>query len=117
MNDQNKSRPSIFALVAAIFIILALIIGWHLLFPLLGLSLAALTTSAWSFVIATIGVLSIAILLLVLFTGMGVFILGLFAFVWALLAILLFPILFPIIAPLMVILLFIRFLARRKTKV
>ncbi|ABS78305.1 hypothetical protein [Coxiella burnetii] len=99
--------------VIALFIILLVVAGWYLLFPVLGLTLAV-TAGVWGVIIATIVVLSIAILFFLVFSGVGVIILAVFAFLWGLLAIILFPIIFPVVVPLLIVLLFIGFLLRRK---
>jgi hypothetical protein len=113
MNDALKPRRSVAPWIIAIIIILALVIGWHFIFPLLGLTIA-LTGAVWGVIVGTITVLCIAIILFFIFTGVGIFILGLLAFIWGLVAIILFPIIFPIVIPLLIILLFISFLMRRR---
>ena len=100
-------------LILAVLVVLILVVGWHLLFPFLGASIA-LGAAAWGFVVATITVLCIAILLFFMLTGVGIFIVGSLVVAWTVLTIFLFPILFPLLVPLLVILLFIAFLSRRK---
>lgn len=113
MNDIQPPRRSASPWIWAIVIILVLVIGWHFLLPLLGLSIA-LTAGVWSVIVGTVTALCIAILLFFVFTGVGIFILGLLAFIWGIVAIILFPIIFPIVVPLLIILLFISFLKRRR---
>ncbi|WP_235379023.1 hypothetical protein [Candidatus Coxiella mudrowiae] len=64
--EQPNRRT--FPWVLAIIIILLLVLGWHLVLPLLGLTLVV-TAAAWGVVVATITVLSITIILFCFFGG------------------------------------------------
>lgn len=114
MAEEPKKRSRLATgLIIATIIILILVIGWHLLFPFLGITIA-LGAGAWGFVISTIVLLCVAIMLFFVLTGMGVLIVGFLAVAWTVLAISLFPILFPILTPILIILLFIAIVSRRK---
>jgi len=108
----KKSGLSI-ALLIAIGLILISVVGFYFAVPLLGISLVVGAT-VWIAIIATIFVFSIALLLFFVIPGFLVFIISLFAFIWVLLAIVLFPILFPIIMPIFIILLFIAYIRRKQ---
>lgn len=101
-------------LILTIIILLALVIGWHLIFPILG-GVIAITATAWLVIVASIVAFCIAILLLFILTGAGIFILAIFALIWIIVAVVLFPILFPILVPLFILFLFISYLRRRQT--
>ena len=115
MNDNSNLKPkrSMGPIAIAILLILILVIGWHLILPLLGLTIA-FTATVWGIFVATVVILCIAIILFFILTGVGVFILGLIAFVWAIIAIGLFPFLFPIIAPIVIIMLLIAYMIGRR---
>ena len=115
MDQQQQSQPRsrIFSLVMAIVIILAVVIGWHFLLPVLGLTLA-ITAGAWAVIVTTVAVFCIAVILFFIFGGAGMVVVGFVAVLWALLAIILFPVFFPIIVPLMIILFVIGLLRRKR---
>lgn len=102
-------------LLLTIVLLLALVIGWHVLFPVLG-GVIAITATAWVFIVGSILAFCIAILLVFLFTGIGIFILSLLVLVWTVLSIVLFPILFPILIPLFIIFMFISYWRRKQDK-
>lgn len=114
MTDEMKPKRSKSPWIIAIIVILLLVIGWRLFLPLLGVGIA-LTAGVLGIVVGTIAALCVAILLFFIFSGAGVFVLGALAFVWALVAIILFPIIFPIVVPIMIILLLVS-LFRRKNR-
>lgn len=101
-------------LILSIVILIALVVGWHLIFPILG-GVIAITATAWIFIVGSIAAFCIAILLLFIFTGVGIFVLGIFALIWTVIAVVLFPFLFPILIPLFIIFLFISLLRRKQT--
>lgn len=114
MPDRVSNRmPG--SVIFAIAIILMLVSGWHMLFPVLPVALT-MTATIWGVVVATITLLCITIVLFLVFTGLGVVLLGCFAFTWAMLAIGFFPVIFPLLAPLLVILLFIVVWRRQKNR-
>jgi hypothetical protein len=101
------------ALFFTLLALLLVIIGWHLFFPFLG-AVIAFTAGAWATLIASVIILCVAILLAFVFAGAGIFIFGIMAFVWVIIAIALFPIIFPIVAPLFIIFLFISYFCKKK---
>jgi hypothetical protein len=101
------------ALIFTIALIIVLVVGWHLIFPILG-GVIAISAIAWLFIVGSIIAFSIGILLLFFITGVGIFVLAVIALIWTVIAIILFPILFPILIPLFIIFLFISRLRRRQ---
>lgn len=99
-------------LIISILILLALVIGWHLLFPLMG-GVIAITAAAWFVIVGSIAAFCIGILLLFVFTGIGIFIMGLLALIGTIAAIIFFPLLFPILLPLFIVFLFVSYIRRR----
>lgn len=91
--------------------ILVLIL-WHVLLPLLGITIA-ITTGIWGVAIITTVLICISTLLFFIFTGVGIFILGAFVFAWAVLAIILFPLLFPIVLPVLLLMFVVGFISKR----
>ncbi|OGO90732.1 MAG: hypothetical protein A3F41_05690 [Coxiella sp. RIFCSPHIGHO2_12_FULL_44_14] len=108
-----QRRVTATGVVIAILLMAVLLLGWHLLFPVLGLTLVV-GAGAWGIVVGTIAVLCTTILLFFIFTGIGILIVGLLVVIWALLAIVFFPILFPLLIPLLVILLIVAWVRNRK---
>lgn len=100
----------ILALVLAT--ILALYVSLHLLFPILG-AMLPITVGIWSFLIAAVAVFCITILLLFVFTGFGVILLGVLSFIWMVLAVIVFPVLLPILLPLFIVVMFISYVRKR----
>lgn len=103
-------------LIISIIILLGLVIGWHLIFPILGGAIA-ITATAWLFIVGSIAAFCIGILLLFVFTGVGILVLAVLALGWTVLAVVLFPILFPILIPLFIIFMFISVLRRRQGQI
>lgn len=95
-----------------VIVVLAFVLGWHLFIPIIG-GIVAFTVTAWAWLVATVIALCVAIMLAFIFTGTGIFVLGILAFIWTVLAIIFFPVLFPIIAPIFLIFLFISYMRRR----
>lgn len=100
-------------LLFTLILLLILIIGWHIIFPLMG-GVIAFSVAAWGALIASVVAFCVAIMLLFVLTGVGIFTLGAVFFVWTLLAILLFPVIFPIIVPLLIIFFFISYFRRKQ---
>lgn len=96
-------------------IILALMLGWHLAFPIIG-GIIALSGVAWGLLVATIAVFCLGVMGLFLFSGIGLIFLVIIGLIWTVLAIAFFPILFPIVAPLFIILLFASYHRRKQLK-
>ncbi len=110
---QPHNSPFRFALLLAIALIFLSVIGFYFAFPLLGI-VFVMSATIWGVIVATIVVFSIALLLFFVIPGFMIFLLSGFAFIWMLLAILLFPILFPIIMPFFILLIFIAYLCKKR---
>lgn len=82
--------------------------GWFIWFPLLG-GVLVVTTAMFLPLAIFVFILCVAILLVFLVTGVGIFVLGGGAFVWTLAAIVLFPIFFPVMIPLFIVFLFVAY--------
>ncbi len=103
------------AFAITLLIIVAMVVAWHIAFPLLG-GIIAIGAGLWAIIVGVVVVMCAAILGMFVATGIGVVLLGVLAFIFTLVAIILFPILFPIILPLFIILLFISIFMRKKNK-
>ena len=113
MDAEAKRKSSIALFISAVILILALVIGWHLLLPFLDLSIV-LGAGALGFIVASIVLLSIAIILFLMSAGIIAWILALLVSLWAVFTIVLIPIAFPLLIPLLIILFFIGFFTRRR---
>ena len=103
--------------IFALLLMFIAVISWHVFMALVGGALI-IGTTAWGVVVGTVFALCVGILLLFLFTGIGILLLGLFAAIWTIVAIVLFPVLFPILAPIFIIFLVISyFSSKRENKV
>ncbi len=100
------------AIAISLLVLFALVLAWHLVFPIAG-GVIALTSGIWSFIVASIVMICATIFMLFLFTGLGILLLGLFVFFWIVIGIALFPILFPILVPLLILFAFILFIRKR----
>lgn len=105
---KKRSKLVVFALIC---VCLAVAFG-HMLFPV-ALGAFVLTGGVWGTLLASICFIGVACLLAFIFTGVGLLLLGVFAFAWTLVVIFLFPFFFPVLVPLLIVLLFISFLRRR----
>lgn len=102
-----------FMLIFLIFLILALVIGWHIIFALLG-GAVIIGTGVWSMAVIGIVVFCIAVLIAFFLTGLAGLLIGIFFAIWTVVAIIAFPILFPILLPLFIIYAFISIMRRKK---
>lgn len=105
----------LFALFIAVALFLAITVGWHLVFPLVG-GIITLSLSLWGFIIATVVVFCSIFLATLIATSVGIAVLGVFALAWGLVGIVLFPILFPLLLPLIITALFISWICNRRKK-
>lgn len=110
-SDTKKTTLKKIILFSLAAMILVLIL-WHVLLPLLGITIA-ITTGIWGVAIITTVLICISTLLFFIFTGVGIFILGAFVFAWAVLAIILFPLLFPIVLPVLLLMFVVGFISKR----
>lgn len=108
LNRNSIKKPLLIAVVA----IIALVILYHLLWPLLGLAIV-FSAGAWAIIVLSVVLFSIGIMLFFIFPAMVVGIISLFAFVWVLLALMLFPFLFPVLIPIFILLLFFAYIRRK----
>ncbi len=105
------------AIMVTLLIVLILVVGFHLILPLLGITIAltaGVLAGAWTIGVALIALLCIGIVLFFILPWVLVLAFSAIAFVGVILAIVLFPILFPLLIPLLVVLLFIAYIRRRK---
>jgi hypothetical protein len=108
-NHRSGLSKTVWVVIALILVCALLP---HVIFPLLGIAFV-LTAAALGIAVVSIALLAIALILFLIFPGSLIFVVGMFALVWVVLAIVLFPVLFPIIMPIFIILLFIGYLKRR----
>lgn len=94
-------------------LIIVLAIGGHFLFPLVGAAVA-ISAGLWAVIITSVALFGIAIILLFVFSGIGIVIVGILSFVLAITAIVLFPVLFPILLPLLILLAFVGYMRRKQ---
>jgi len=116
VKKQSKLyNPMKMIILIALAVMLMLIVLWHLLLPILGISIVALTAGAWNIAIATVVIICISALLFFIVTGIGMLILSAFVLIWTIAAIVLFPILFPIVLPALLLMLVIGLILKRKS--
>ena len=99
----------------ALLLMFIAIISWHVFIALLG-GAFVIGATAWGVVVGSVFAMCVGILLLFLFTGIGILLLGLIAAIWTIVAIALFPVLFPILAPIFIIFLVISYFCRNNEK-
>ena len=104
------------ALLITLLIIFAVIIGWHVFFPILG-GLIAISAIIWLILLGGIGAFCIAVSLLFILGSGGAIVLGIIFGIWTIIAIALFPVIFPILLPLFIIFLFINYARKRSRNV
>ncbi len=103
------------ALLIALIAMVVLLVGWHLLLPILGVA-AVFTAGAWGVIMATIVLVAAAVLLFYIFSGIGILIVCVLSGVWIVFSIALFPFIFPLLIPLLILLVFIAFVRRKQIK-
>lgn len=111
---KNKKNSVKMIILIALLAMIALIVAWHVIFPLLGMSLA-ISADVLAIAIGTVIMICVTSLLFFIFTGIGIIIFGVIVFIWALLAAILFPLIFPIIIPMLLVMLVIWLLIRKPT--
>ena len=110
---KNKTHALRTTILITLLVMLILVVAGHIILPMLGITIA-ITAGIWSVAIATVVLLCVSSLLFFIFTGIGIFILGIFAFAWTIAAIVLFPLLFPILIPVLLLMLMIGLIARKR---
>ena len=99
--------------IATLFVMMAIVVGFHILLPLLGITIA-ISATMWGFAISAIIIVSIAILLFFMLTGVALFLIAFFAAIFVLAAIILFPLLIPLLAPLLLLMCAIGVLIKKR---
>lgn len=121
MNDPNTPQKATSSTTTAILIAMCFIlasalisvIGIYWILPALGIVIA-FSAGAWGVLIASVVVLTIALLLFFIIPFIFVILLSLLSLMGAIIAIVFFPILFPIVVPLLILLMVIGYLRRHK---
>jgi hypothetical protein len=108
--EKPKTRAVLWVLI---ILLLVLVIGWHLILPILGVAVV-LSAAAWGVIVLTIAGFSLAALLFFLLPWVLILVLCVIGFIWLIIALALFPFLFPLLIPIFIILLFIAYLRRRR---
>lgn len=103
--------------VVALFLILALffVLCWHFFLPIVA-GVVALTLGAWMALFISIIILVGGILFVVMLAGAGFMAVGIFAFVWIILAAIFFPIIFPVLVPLFLLFIIIAYIVRKRKR-
>lgn len=96
-----------------LILILLFAIGGHFLFPVVGAALA-ITAGVWAILVGAVAMISIAIVLFFCFSGAGIVVTGLLAFLGAIIAIVLLPLLLPILLPLLLVMAFVGYIRRKE---
>ncbi len=96
-----------------IILILLIAIGGHFLLPVLGAAVVA-SSALWGILLATVVIFSVGVLLFFVFSGVGVIIICIAAFVLTILGLVFFPIMFPLLIPLFIVMLVIGAVRRRQ---
>lgn len=109
----NRPTPGILAFLIAVILMLLLIVIWQVFLPLAGLTFV-MTATLWTWLSITLSSFILAIILLFVITGIGVLFVGAGAFIWGIIALLLFPLLAPLILPGLIILCFCAVITRKK---
>jgi hypothetical protein len=117
MQDKPQAPPpphqpvSKTAWIVVVLIALCAILP-YIFFPLFGIAFVV-TTAALVIAAVTVAIFTIGLILLFIFPGPFILLIGIIALIWVILSIFLFPILFPIIMPVFIILMFIAYLRGR----
>ena len=112
VKQNNKDTIKTF-IIAILIALLVIVTAWHIILPLLGVSIA-ISAAAFGIAVGTVVLICIATMLFFIFTGLGIFIAGGVIFTWSVLAIILFPLLLPILLPVLLLMLVVAFITRNK---
>lgn len=104
------------AIVTFLVLIVAGVLVGYYFFPAVLVGTIAVTSVVGAILFATLVAFCAGFFLIFLFSGIGIFIVGLILFVWFIIAIALFPVLFPLLLPLLLALGVISYLRRRQLK-
>lgn len=113
--DIKKAKNGTFKTIILTVLVIMLIslIAWHVMLPLLGITIA-ITSGIWGIAVGMIALICAASLLFFIFTGVGILIFGLFVAICGILSIFLFPFLFPILLPALLLMFVIGYIAGKK---
>ncbi len=100
-----------FLLLIALILLIA--IGGHFLLPVLGAAVIA-SSALWGILLATVIIFSVGVLLFFVFSGIGVLIICIIAFILTILGLIFFPIMFPLLIPLFIVFIVIGAMRRRQ---
>lgn len=119
MDNENRPAHSKSStkkvILITLLVMLALVLIWQVLLPVLGISMA-ISAGLIGILVATVVLICVSALLFLVFSGIGIFIFSGFVFFWTIVAIVLFPLLFPILIPLLLLMFVIGYLARGKSR-
>ncbi|OGT48462.1 MAG: hypothetical protein A3E82_03960 [Gammaproteobacteria bacterium RIFCSPHIGHO2_12_FULL_38_11] len=110
MGEKSAFKKTVLIILG---VMLALLVAWHFVFPLLNISMNV-TADILGVAVGSIVIICVATLLFFIFTGIGIFILGVGVFIWTILTIALFPLLFPILIPVLLLMLMVGLIAKKK---
>ena len=109
--QDNKYRRIL--IIATIVLLVALLLGWQLFFPLM-LTAAAISAGVWGVLVGMIGLMSIFILLAFLMTSaIGFILLSAIGATLTIAAIVIAPFAFPILLPLLIVLLAVSLMRKK----
>jgi hypothetical protein len=104
------------AFIAFVILVIAGVLVGYYFFPAVLVGTIAVTSVLGAILFATLIAFCIGLFLVFLFSGVGIFVVGLALLVWFIIAIALFPVLFPLLLPLLLAFCVISFLRRRQIK-
>jgi len=102
-------------IIIAIIFVFALVLSWHLIFPIMG-GVVAIGAAAWMMITLAIAAVCAAILLVFIFSGIGLLLFGIGVFIAIIIAITFFPVLFPVLLPLFILFLIIGYIRNKHLK-
>jgi len=112
-NPVETSNSTSKIVLVTLLVILAIVLGFHILLPLLGIAIV-ISATMWGIAISAIVLISIAILLFFLISGIAVIFTSIGAAFFVVVAIIAFPLLLPILAPLLLLMLAVALLMKRR---
>lgn len=114
MDLNHTPQPNRFhTLLKAVIIIFVILILWHFLGPLLGIT-AVLGAGAFAFLLGILTLIGLACILAPVMACLGLLIFAIGIIIFAFIGAVLFPILWPFIIPIFIILLVIQWVSGKK---
>lgn len=113
VEPKKSSRRGV--LILALTVLLVLLVGWYVFFPLLGVAVV-LTTLVWAVILASVTLLAIGIALFYVLAGTGILAVCILGIIWFVGSLIIFPFLFPLLLPLLMLMLFIAYVRRRENR-